>query len=55
MPAVNSLLDTGSLVSRPGRLPLPLKSQGAPAAETAGQQANHRPKSAAQAQERKAG
>ncbi|MEC5190668.1 MULTISPECIES: hypothetical protein [unclassified Arthrobacter] len=55
VPAVNSLLDTGSLVSRPGRFPLPRKSQGAPAAEAAGQQANHRPKPAAHAQERKAG
>ena len=30
MPAAKSLLDTGSLVSLPGRLPLPRKPQGTP-------------------------
>mgnify|MGYP003111403057 CR=1 FL=1 len=46
MPAAKSLLDTGSLVSLPGRLPLPRKPlSGAPNKQT--------PKS--QAQERKAG
>jgi hypothetical protein len=50
MPAAKSLLDTGSLVSLPGRLPLPRKPQGTPP----GTAQNHqRPKP--QAQERKAG
>lgn len=50
MPAAKSLLDTGSLVSLPGRLPLPRKPQGTPF----GTDQNHqRPKP--QAQERKAG
>lgn len=50
MPAAKSLLDTGSLVSLPGRLPLPPKAQGTPF----GTDQNHqRPKP--QAQERKAG
>lgn len=46
MPAAKSLLDTGSLVSRPGRLPLPRKPLGQPQ--------NH-PRNTPQAQERKAG
>ena len=46
MPAAKSLLDTGSLVSHPGRLPLPRKPQGQPQ--------NH-PRNTPQAQERKAG
>ena len=46
MPAAKSLLDTGSLVSLPGRLPLP----GSPSATP---QNNQRP--TPQAQERKAG
>ncbi|MGP4030470.1 hypothetical protein [Pseudarthrobacter sp. 1C304] len=46
MPAAQSLLDTGSLVSVPGRLPLPQKPPHT-------QQAQQRP--AARAQERKAG
>lgn len=50
MPAAKSLLDTGSLVSLPGRLPLPRKPQETPA----GTPQNHqRPKP--QNQERKAG
>ena len=32
MPAAKSLLDTGSLVSLPGRLPLPRKPLGKPQA-----------------------
>lgn len=46
MPAAKSMLDTGSLVSLPGRLPLPRKPLGTP-------QNRQRPKT--QAQERKAG
>lgn len=50
MPAAKSMLDTGSLVSLPGRLPLPGKPQGTPP----GAKQNHQlPKP--QAQERKAG
>lgn len=50
MPAAKSLLDTGSLVSLPGRLPLPRKPQGAPLGTP---QKPQRP--TPQAQERKAG
>ena len=50
MPAAKSLLDTGSLVSLPGRLPLPRKPLGTPSAMP---QNHQRPKP--QDQERKAG
>ena len=50
MPAAKSMLDTGSLVSLPGRLPLPRKPEGTPFGTP---QNHHRPKP--QAQERKAG
>ncbi|BCW68688.1 hypothetical protein NicSoilB4_34510 [Arthrobacter sp. NicSoilB4] len=50
MPAAKSMLDTGSLVSLPGRLPLPRKPQGTPFGPP---QDHQRPKP--QAQERKAG
>lgn len=50
MPAAKSMLDTGSLVSLPGRLPLPRKPQGTPG----GTPQNHR-RPTPQAQERKAG
>ncbi len=46
MPAAKSLLDTGSLVSLPGRLPLPRKPQGQP---------QNQLRNTPQAQERKAG
>jgi hypothetical protein len=50
MPAAKSLLDTGSLVTLPGRLPLPRKPLGTPLRAP---QNHQRP--APQAQERKAG
>ena len=46
MPAAKSMLDTGSLVSLPGRLPLPRKPQGTP---------QNRQRPTPQPQERKAG
>jgi len=46
MPAAKSMLDTGSLVSLPGRLPLPRKPQGTP---------QNRQRPTPQTQERKAG
>ncbi|MCB5291622.1 hypothetical protein [Arthrobacter sp. SO3] len=54
MPAAKSLLDTGSLVSLPGRLPLPRKPLGRPLNEQLpGPQGKQLPKP--EAQERKAG
>ena len=50
MPAAKSMLDTGSLVSLPGRLPLPRKPKGTP---TGTPRNHHSPKP--QDQERKAG
>lgn len=53
MPPAKSLLDTGSLVSLHGRLPLPRKPLGGPLDESSTPQDNQAPKP--QAQERKAG
>ena len=46
MPAAKSMLDTGSLVSLPGRLPLPRKPQGTPTAPRTTSGPSRRPRSA---------